>query len=158
MRNLKNTMAAAIFSVLVSGSAFAAGNTVVVTDVGNAKSGRVVSLDLQSAGDVSAFQFALDLPAGAKNVNTSKCLSDLPKGYSGVCESKDSRVAAVIFSSNNSPLPAGMVSLGTISFQGGQAKSGIQVSELLGASPTGAATSVTSEVATDNSAGGTQQQ
>lgn len=155
MRNLNKIMLGAALSVLGSGAAFA-GNTIVVTDVGNAKAGRVVSLDMQSAGDTAAFQFALDLPAGAGNVNTSKCLSELPKGYSGVCESKGGRVAAVIFGANNTPLPAGMISLGTISFTGGQAKSGIRVSDVVGSSASGTASDVTSEVASEGT--NTQQQ
>ena len=100
-------------------------NTVVVTH-GAAKGGAAsAALDFQSDGEARAFQFLLQLPKGASNVNTSKCLADLPKSHSGKCAaSKDgSKVAVVVFSAANAALPVGIHSLGEISYRapgGGQ--------------------------------------
>lgn len=133
----------------------ASANTVVVTQGGNR-----VALDFQSNGDVSAFQFTVDLPKGVDKVNTSKCLSDLPKGFTGVCRSKGNRVAAVVYSGNNTPFPADVVSLGTISYQGSMAKDGggIVVSNMVGSTPSGAeAASMKSDVSADEAPRGTHQ-
>lgn len=139
---IKTKLSFAAAALLLAGSASA--NTVVVT-----QEGRLVALDFQSTGDVSAFQFTVDLPKGVTNIDTSKCLSDLPKGYTGVCRAKGNRVAAVVYSGDNKPFPADVVSLGTLNFRGSIAKGTdeIVVSNMVGSTPSGAeAASMKSDV------------
>lgn len=156
MTNKSRILATAI-GLLFAGVASA--NTVVVTQ-GGARASGLVALDFQSSGDVSAFQFTVDLPKGVSSIDTSKCLAELPKGFTGVCRSKGNRVAAVVYSGNNTPFPADMVALGTISYSGSIAKDAgsIVVSNMVGSTPSGTESSgMKSDVSLDNGARGTQE-
>ena len=109
IKTLVSLVAAAGFCA----SAAAADNTVLVTQ-GKGMAG----LDVQTTGEVTALQFAIDLPPGAKGINTDNCLSGLPSTHVGKCGANDKgRVAVVIYSPGNEPLPAGMAELGKITFQ-----------------------------------------
>lgn len=95
-----------------------ADNTFVVTQ-GATKAGKQsLALDFQSSGDASAFQFLIKLPRDARNIDTSKCLAALPKTHTGVCQAapKGGKVAVVVYSGSNTPLPAGIHELGTLSY------------------------------------------
>ena len=145
--NMRNLISIAILSAAAAGSDVAAESTVLVTEVASAKDQRSIALDYQSRGDVSAFNFALDVPGEIKSINTSKCLSELPKGVQGMCQSKGNRVAVVVWTNGNTPLAAGMTALGTISYTGtptGQP----MVSKMEASSPDGASGEMTSNVDT----------
>lgn len=138
----------------------ASANTILVTQGGAGGNAGLVALDFQSNGDVSAFQFTVDLPKGVASINTSKCLSELPKGFTGVCQSKGNRVAAVVYSGNTTTFPADVVSLGTISYSGSIAKGvdEIVVSNLVGSTPSGAESpGMKSDVSFDDGARGTHE-
>lgn len=114
--NIKTLICLAAAAGLYTGAASAAENTVLLTH-GADRSGNVIAgLDLQTTGEASAFQFAIELPEGASNVNTANCLKGLPSTHTGMCGSKNGRVAVVVYSASNDVLPAGMLSLGEISF------------------------------------------
>lgn len=154
---IKSRILAAAVGLLVAGVASA--NTVVVTQ-GGARDAGLLALDFQSSGDVSAFQFTVDLPKGVSNIDTSKCLSELPKGFTGVCRSKGNRVAAVVYSGDNTPFPADVVALGTVSYSGSLAKDAgsIVVGNMVGSMPSGAESSkMKSDVSLDDGARGTHE-
>ena len=101
-------------AVLFSGSVSAA--DLLVTE-SNSKSGVVASLDLVSDGNVSVFDFFLNTgkinPSG---VDCSKCFADLPKGFTGSFKAHESGVQFVVMADGMTALPAGVVSMGQISF------------------------------------------
>ena len=157
MLNQSKILATAV-ALLCAGAASA--NTVVVTQVGARGNTGLVALDFQSNGDASAFQFTVDLPKGVSSIDTSKCLAKLPKGFTGVCQSKGNRVAAVVYSGSTTTFPADMVSLGTISYNGSLAKGvdEIVVSNLVGSTPSGKETSsIKSDVSIEDGTRGTHE-
>jgi hypothetical protein len=88
-----------------------------------------VSLDVISEGDVSAMEFAIELPKGVKSVDTSKCLAELPDSHRGICQAsiEAGRLAVVLWSDQNTPLPKGAVSIGRLGLDfgaSGEARSG----------------------------------
>lgn len=114
-------------------SAFAAELVVTQAESASKSSGRVsISLDLASSGDVSGFQFVLrsseQLKAGS--IDTSSCLSDLPKGFSGQCRLNPDGVYFSALASDKSTLPRGVVSLGTLSIPSELAKGALVVEQL----------------------------
>ena len=108
----------ALGSAMFSGAALA-DNTVLVTHGADRSGSTVAALDLQSSGEATAIQFAIELPKGAKNIDTSGCLSSLPSTHIGMCKAnaEKGRVAVMIYSTSNAPLPSGMVELGKVSFE-----------------------------------------
>ncbi len=134
MKNL-----ALVFSVglaLLAANTARADSDLVVTYGKSKMKGQVVNFDLQSDGTVTAYQFVVDLPKDASNIDLSKALSGLDKAHTGQVQAKGNRVAAVIYSLDNTPLPAGMQSIGVISYQskiGGQPK----ISNTLGSNAEG---------------------
>lgn len=135
MKNL-----ALVFSVglaLLAANTARADSDLVVTYGKSKMKGQVMNFDLQSDGSVTAYQFVVDLPKDATNIDLSNCFSGLAKTKStGQCQAKGNRVAAVIYSFDNTPLPAGMQSIGSISYQskiGGQPK----ISNTLGSNAEG---------------------
>lgn len=132
------TLSAAAIALALVGSA-AANNTVLLTD-GQAKSGsRSVGLDLDISDEASAFNFLVTLPKGSKNVDTSRCLSGLPKSHVGKCvASKDgSKVAVVVYSASNQVIPAGLLELGEIRYASAAKAGGAGVEKITLASPAG---------------------
>jgi len=99
-----------------AGSALA-GEAVVHVNQAGKGANKIVGIDLQSGGDVSAFQFLITLPADAKGIDVGGCLSALPKSHTGLCQSKDNKVAGVIYSFSNTPLPGGLTSVGQITYK-----------------------------------------
>ncbi len=104
-----------VSAVLLSGSVSAA--DLLVTE-SNSKAGVVASLDVVSDGNVSVFDFFLNTgkinPSG---VDCSKCFADLPKGFTGSFKAHESGVQFVVMADGMTALPAGVVSLGQISFK-----------------------------------------
>ncbi|HVF34910.1 MAG TPA: hypothetical protein VND91_06270 [Candidatus Saccharimonadia bacterium] len=157
MLNQSKILATAV-ALLFAGGASA--NTLLVTQGGASGNAGLVALDFQSNGDVSAFQFTVDLPKGIASIDTSKCLSELPKGFTGVCRSKGNRVAAVVYSGNTTTFPSDVVSLGTISYNGSIAKDagGIVVGNMVASTPSGAESpGMKSDVSFDDGARGTHE-
>lgn len=114
--NIKNVISLAC-ALAFSSAAFAE-NTVVATH-GAGKSGvQTVAIDFQSSGDASAFQYVIELPKGATNINLANCVSGLPSTHVGECRAseKKGKVAVVVYSVSNTPLKAGIHGVGTISY------------------------------------------
>ena len=99
-----------------AGSALA-GEAIVHVNQAGKGANKIVGIDLQSGGDVSAFQFLITLPEDAKGVNVGSCLAGLPKSHTGLCEAKDNKVAGVIYSFSNAPLPSGLTSVGQVTYK-----------------------------------------
>lgn len=106
----------------------------VVTQADSAsKAGRLsVSLDLASDGDVTGFQFILrsseQMKLGA--VDVSKCLADLPKGFSGGCQQNADGIYVSAMSADGSALPDGVISIGSLRLPGQIAKGALTVDQL----------------------------
>lgn len=123
--------------VCAAGSVVAQDNIILTSDA--SKSGRnFVSLDLASDGATGAFSFVVDLPKDATNVDTKSCLAELPKSHQGECRVvKGNRLAVIAFSLQNAPLSAGVVALGSVSFDS-HAKAVLTAREVTLAKPAGA--------------------
>lgn len=102
-------------AALVANSARADSDLVVTYGKSKMK-GQVMNFDLQSDGTVTAYQFLIELPKDATAIDTKNCLSGLSKSHTGMCAAKGNKVAAVIYSFDNTPIPAGVVSIGNISY------------------------------------------
>ena len=115
------SMAFAAKSQDVEVGAAKAGNTILATYGMSKSAGGSVALDIQTDGEVTAMNFLVALPKGLKGLNIDNCLSGLPSTHTGQCKaSKDGRkVAVVVYSVSNKPLPAGLVSLGEINYSSG---------------------------------------
>lgn len=78
---------------------------------------KIMSLDFESSGDAASFTFRVVFPEGAKRIDTSRCLSDLPKGFTGVCKAYDGGVVAVtVFNTEGGVFPAGLNRVGKLSY------------------------------------------
>lgn len=98
-------------------SAAAMENAVHVAEAKASRGGaRLASVDFESDGQTSAFQMRITLPADAKKIDLSACLSELPKSFTGICKAYGNKVAITVYSASNSTLAAGLASVGKISF------------------------------------------
>jgi hypothetical protein len=77
-----------------------------------------MALDLVTSGESVAFEFVIEVPKGATNVDVSKCLSTLPATHIGKCQYNDKtrEIIAIAYSTTNAKLPAGALGLGGISY------------------------------------------
>ena len=117
---MKNFIFAASM-LLVSGSALAAGDSLIITGE-KAKGGTVIALDYSSTGMATGIQFIIAIPGGEKaKVNLGNCLKGLPKSHGSVCNFAKGQVVGMVFSDTNALLPAGMLSFGTITVSGAAA-------------------------------------
>jgi len=106
-----------------------AGAAELLLTQGVAKKGATTSiaLDVVSDGDVRGIDFVIPVAKGMK-VNTSQCLSALPKGFQGMCKFNGTEVAGMVFSLSPQTLPRGIHSIGSITFSGRSLpKSGLSV-------------------------------
>ena len=119
-------LGAALSMALLAGSGMVFAAELVVTPLQEKSGGVKVALDVVTDGDVSGFQFAVNLgKAAAESADVSKCLSELPRGFSGECRLAKGKVYVIAMADRATTLPAGAVSVGTISFPAGEvAKSG----------------------------------
>lgn len=87
---------------------------------GNAKGRSSVALDLSTNGEAVGFQFNIKLPEGisADQVDLKSCVADLPKSHAGQCSVAKGEVIGLVFSDQNAKIPAGLISIGRISFNG----------------------------------------
>lgn len=105
--------------LFAASAATAAGNNQILVSGTAAKGNAAYALDVVSNGDVTAFQVFVHLEGVSdKQINLKGCLSALPKGFAGKCEYLGGRVVVAAYSTENTPMPAGMVSVGTIKVSG----------------------------------------
>lgn len=132
MKNvLKIATVAGVFGAMFSVSASA--NEILLTSSEAKGSSRAMALDLVTDGNVTAFEFTVSAN-GAKSVDTSKCLTELPKSHQGTCvfRAKSNDVIVIAFSPTNAPLPSGVVGLGSLSLPAGNAaKAGVSATNVL---------------------------
>jgi len=134
-----------VCAVLAIGSSNSSANEVVLTQGHEKSGGSRLALDFVNfSGEATGFEFELALPKGARNVDTSKCLSELPASHTGACQfnQKTGRVIVIVYSNENRPLPRDGISLGWI---GGvpSAGAGVRVEKLLVADVQGRSLPVT---------------
>lgn len=122
-------------ALLLSSSAFAINNAPYAAEVQTRNGAKLLSLNFESAGDVSAFTFRVVLPDDAKAIDTSNCLSELPKGFTGVCKAYGNVVAVTAYSSNIKALPAGLVTVGKLSYRSSLAKAQAQIDSFEASTP-----------------------
>ncbi|MEZ5463864.1 MAG: hypothetical protein R3F22_01295 [Lysobacteraceae bacterium] len=106
----------------------------VVTNGAAKKGAQSMALDFATDGNATALQFEISLPKGvsADQVDLSACTADLPKTHGGACNVAKGKIIGLVFSDSNELLPAGVVSIGRISFRGSNAKVGaMQVTKFL---------------------------
>lgn len=115
-----------------------AGNTLLATQGISKSSAGSVALDVQTDGMVTAMSFLVRLPKGVQGLDIDNCLSKLPSTHTGKCRaSKDgSKVAVVLYSPSNTPLPEGLVSLGEINYSSG-AKGSVSIEKVTMAGASG---------------------
>ena len=130
-------LAALSTAVVFAGSA-AADELLVTSSAAKGGNANAVALDYQSSGAATGLEFKLTVPKGAQ-VDTSKCLSQVPKSHTGVCaySSEAGIVTGMVFSDNNDLLPKGLVSIGTISVKGKGAADAFKVQHFLAADANG---------------------
>jgi hypothetical protein len=142
-----------VVAVLAAGVVFTASAADLIVTAGDAqaKSGiSRVALDIATDGNVSGFNFVVVIPADAKagSVDVSKCLSDLPKGFTGDCRVGPEGVYVFAMASDKSVLPAGVVSLGSLGLPANLAKSeGLTIDQLVFADVNGDQISSTHQIA-----------
>jgi hypothetical protein len=112
-------------------SANAAANEVIVTP---GQGGNRIALDFMHTGEATAFEFEIRMPKGVKNVNTSKCVSEVPATHTGACQfnEKTGNLVVIVYSNQNDLLPEGVISLGFVDAPGvASARAQPAVSKLL---------------------------
>ena len=132
--------AASLFASLLAFNS-ADANELILTSAKSAGSG-AIALDVSSDGNATALQIRLDVGKGLK-VNLSKCVSALPSTHTGVCNYKNGRITVLVHSDHNEMLPAGLVSIGSISTSGRNAKA-LSASEVLAFDRSGNEIAITS--------------
>lgn len=117
----------ALLAIALGATSFAASADDLIGTIGKSRNGStVVAIDLITNGDSSVFEFVVEVPKGAKNIDVSKCLSGLPSTHIGKCQynEADGEIIGIAYSTTAATLPKGVVELGTVSFQGSLLKSG----------------------------------
>ncbi len=107
---------ASIALAIASSSAFANGSDQFVITGAASKGGTAAySIDLSTDGRAVVFQafFSVEGATG-DNFDLSKCMSGLPKGWSGKCEYVNGKIVLVGYSPSLTALPAGLQNVGTI--------------------------------------------
>jgi hypothetical protein len=140
--------------LLLAAHSAGAAELLVTTDAAGAKrsgGSHTVALDLASDGAVSAVDFRISLGKGVRSIDTSACLADLPATHTGMCEAnpKNGRVAIVVWSLDNKPLPQGVVGFGQlkVQYQGSQASTDeIQVDRTSASAVSGSPVSLSARV------------
>lgn len=77
-----------------------------------------VAFDLATGGETTTIEFVVGVPKGATNVDISKCFAGLPTSTTAKCQynEKTNEIIAIAYSPTNTPLPDGLVALGSVSF------------------------------------------
>src|SRR5688572_4217757 len=116
-----------ILAMALGVASFAASADDLVGTIGKGKGGRTtVALDLITSGQSSVFEFVIDVPKGATNVDVSKCLKAIPATHLGKCQynAETGEVIGIAYSTTNALLPKGSVDLGTVTFNSSLLKGG----------------------------------
>lgn len=107
-----------LFAALVAVSGLVQADDLIVTGEKAAR-GTAIALDYSSTGTATGFEFRIAVPGGDKaSVDLSKCLKNLPKTHAGQCAFSKGNIVGIAYSDNNTLLPAGMLSLGTVAVKG----------------------------------------
>lgn len=115
--NTKQILASAILAVAVAGVSAKQQNAPLAMEAAARGGVKILSLDFESTGEAASFSFRVVLPAGSKKIDTSRCLSDLPKGFVGVCKAYEGNVVAVtVMNTEGGAFPAGLNSVGKLSY------------------------------------------
>ncbi|HQW80383.1 MAG TPA: hypothetical protein PLQ74_00790 [Pseudomonadota bacterium] len=104
--------------LLAAGSASAKElNAPMALEASSRGGSKLLSLDFESDGNAASFSFRVVFPEGAKSIDTSRCLSELPKGFVGVCKVYDGKVVAVtVMNTEGGAFPAGLNSIGKLAY------------------------------------------
>lgn len=108
-----------VLALALGVASFAVSADDLIGTIGKGKGGRTtVALDLITSGQSSVFEFVIDVPKGATNVDVSKCLSGVPSTHLGKCQynAETGEVIGIAYSTTNALLPKGSVDLGTVTF------------------------------------------
>lgn len=110
------------------------------------KSAGRIALDLVSDGEVSGFSFFVR--TGGAKVDTSKCLAELPKGFSGGCQLGKDGVYVLAVADAMTTLPAGATTIGYLSMSGLEKRAlSVSIEQLEMSDVRGDVVSATSQVA-----------
>ena len=102
---------------LASSGVFAAQNAPYAVEADTKSGDKLLSLNFESSGDVAAFTFRVVLPQDSKRIDTARCLSELPVGFTGVCKAYGNVVAVTVYSAGAKALPAGLATIGKLSYR-----------------------------------------
>ncbi len=131
---MKSIKTGFVCAVLLAAGTASAGQLVVTPASSAAKSGRVsVALDIVTEGNVSGFNFFVrtgELSEGS--VDLSKCVADLPKGFTGHCSQRKDGVGVIGYAVGRETFASGLISVGSLGLPAEfSAKSGALVIEEL---------------------------
>lgn len=125
----KLVLSMAMFGLLSFGASAAQQNSPLAIEAAGRGNMKILSLDFESDGEAASFSFRVVLPEGAKMVDTSNCLSELPKGFRGVCKEYDEKVgkvvAVTVMNVEGNAFPAGLNSVGKLRFVSNGAASAV---------------------------------
>lgn len=113
---IKYAVAAAL---LVAGASVYAKseNAPVGIEVESKGGAKIMSLDFESDGNAASFSFRVVFPEGSAKIDTSRCLSELPKGFVGVCKVYDGKVVAVtVMNTEGGVFSQGLNRIGKLSY------------------------------------------
>ncbi len=119
--NMKQIFAlAALVAASLGASAAQQQNAPLALEAAGRGGAKILSLDFESDGKAASFSFRVVFPEGSKLIDTSRCLSELPKGFEGVCKEYNERdgkvVAVTVLNTEGKAFPAGLNSVGKLSY------------------------------------------
>lgn len=106
-------------ALMIASSANAADSNNIIVSGSTAKDASAYAIDVVSDGTVSAFQVFIHFEGVSdKQIFLKSCLAGLPSGFQGRCDFSEGRVIVAVYHGQNAALPAGVLSLGSISVKG----------------------------------------
>lgn len=114
---MKKSIVAAVVLGLSAFASSASADQLLFTK-GMSKSGSSVAVDYMSDGRAVGLQFEILVP-GKAQVDLSGFAKSLPKGFTAEHNVVDGKLIIMIVNGQSVPLPAGLISLGTIKAIGG---------------------------------------
>jgi hypothetical protein len=114
---MKKSIFAAVVLGLFAFASSASADQLLFTK-GMSKSGSSVAVDYMSDGRAVGLQFEILVP-GKAQVDLSGFAKSLPKGFTAEHNVVDGKLIIMIVNDQSVPLPAGLISLGTIKAIGG---------------------------------------
>ncbi|MBE5315996.1 MAG: hypothetical protein H4O13_11430 [Xanthomonadales bacterium] len=114
---MKKSIVAAVVLGLFAFASSASADQLLFTK-GMSKSGSSVAVDYMSDGRAVGLQFEILVP-GKAQVDLSGFAKSLPKGFTAEHNVVDGKLIIMIVNDQSVPLPAGLISLGTIKAIGG---------------------------------------